>query len=990
MKFAAYSFFMIKNSIQQKLEKLQEHIKGDVFTTETWRLMYATDASAYRELPLGVVRPKDADDIKTLISFVHDEGISLIPRTAGTSLAGQVVGSGIVADVSKYMTAILEINTEEHWICVQPGVVLDELNKRIQPYGLFFGPETSTSSRCMIGGMVGNNSCGAHSLIYGSTREHVLSIKAILSDGSEVEFKPLTKKEFLAKSQENTLEGRIYRNINTILSNPENQQEIREQFPDKNIPRRNMGYAIDLLLESEPFTDEGKPFNFCTLLAGSEGTLAFTTEIKLHLLPLPPKEKALICVHHHNLEEALKANLIALKYQPGSVELMDDVIMECTKSNIEQNRNRFFVKDNPGAILIVEFARNSKEEILDIAKKMEAEMRQAGYGYHFPIVFGSDCARVWALRKAGLGLLSNIPGDARPVAVTEDTAVHPEVLPEYIAEFKTMLASHGLSCVYYAHVATGELHLRPVLNLKDPKHVELFHTVATETARLVKKYRGSLSGEHGDGRLRGEFIPLMLGEHNYQLFKDIKATWDAQNIFNPGKIVNTPAMNTFLRYRTGEPFRDLKTIFDFSKSGGMLRAIESCNGSADCRKSAIMGGTMCPSFMATLDENATTRARANILREFLTNSTKPNPFDHKEIYSILDLCLSCKGCKAECPSNIDMAKYKAEFLQHYYDANGIPLRTRLIAYITKINSLGSILPSVFNFFVENKFTSGILKKMLGFAPKRSIPALYKFTLRSWLKKNTPNAGNMQGLKGKVYLFADEFSNYNDTEIGIKAVKLLSQLGYQVEIPKHGESGRTYISKGLIRTAQKIANQNVSLLKDLISDKTPLIGIEPSAILSFRDEYPELVKPELRKDAAQLSKNALLFDEFIVREAEKGNISAKQFTSEAKTIKLHGHCQQKSVATTETTKKMLTLPTNYTVEEIKSGCCGMAGSFGYEKEHYQLSMKVGELVLFPEIKKAADDVLIAAPGTSCRHQIFDGTHRKALHPVEILFDALKGK
>ncbi len=990
MKFAAYSFFMITNSIQQKLEKLQERIKGDVFTAETWRLMYATDASAYRKLPLGVVRPKDASDIKTLISFAHDEKTSLIPRTAGTSLAGQVVGGGIVVDVSKYMTNILEINAEEHWIRVQPGVVLDELNKKVQPYGLFFGPETSTSSRCMIGGMVGNNSCGAHSLIYGSTREHVLSIKAILSDGSEAEFKSLTKKEFLAKGQENTLEGHIYQNINAILSNPENQQEIREQFPDKNIPRRNMGYAIDLLLESEPFADEGKPFNFCTLLAGSEGTLAFTTEIKLHLLPLPPKEKALICVHHHNLEEALKANLIALKYQPGSVELMDDVIMECTKSNIEQNRNRFFVKGDPGAILIVEFARNSKEEILDIAKKMEAEMRQAGYGYHFPIVFGSDCARVWALRKAGLGLLSNIPGDARPVAVTEDTAVHPEVLPEYIAEFKTMLDSHGLSCVYYAHVATGELHLRPVLNLKDPKHVELFHTVALETARLVKKYRGSLSGEHGDGRLRGEFIPLMLGEHNYRLFKDIKATWDAQNIFNPGKIVDTPAMNTSLRYRTGEPFRNLKTIFDFSKSGGMLRAIESCNGSADCRKSAIMGGTMCPSFMATLDENATTRARANILREFLTNSTKTNPFDHKEIYSILDLCLSCKGCKAECPSNIDMAKYKAEFLQHYYDANGIPLRTRLIAYITKINSLGSILPSVFNFFVENKFTSGILKKMLGFAPKRSIPALYKFTLRSWLKKNTPNAEYTEGLKGKVYLFADEFSNYNDTGIGIKAVKLLSQLGYRVEIPKHGESGRTYISKGLIRTAQKIANRNVSLLKDLISDETPLIGIEPSAILSFRDEYPELVKPELREAAVKLSQNALLFDEFIVREAEKGNISAKQFTSETKTIKLHGHCQQKSVATTETTKKMLTLPTNYTVEEIKSGCCGMAGSFGYEKEHYELSMKVGELVLFPEIRKAADDILIAAPGTSCRHQIFDGTHRKALHPVEILFDALKGK
>jgi len=966
---------------------LQSQLNGELFSDNARKIMYATDASAYREMPVAVAYPKDKEDIKKIIAFALANKTAIIPRTAGTSLAGQVVGKGIIMDVSKYFTQILEINEKEKWVRVQPGVVLDELNYILTKYGLFFGPETSTSSRCMIRGMVGNTSCGAHSLIYGSTRDHVISVKAILSDGSEVEFSELNHFEFDSKCKGDKLENRIYKNISSILFDSKNQKEIKEQYPDKKLKRRNTGYAIDLLLDCEPFTINGPKFNFCNLLAGSEGTLAFLTEIKLNLVPLPPKEKALLCVHLKSVEEALHTNLIALKHQPVSIELMDKAIMDLTKENITQNKNRFFVKGDPGAILIVEFAEEHFKTIEDKAKALEEELIAAGYGFHFPLVTGSDMKKVWDLRKAGLGILSNYPGDAKPVSLIEDTAVHPEYLPAYIKEIDDMLKRYGLSTVYYAHIATGELHIKPALNLKNATDVELFRTIAWETARIVKKYKGSLSGEHGDGRLRGEFIPFMIGEHNYQLLKDIKNTWDPNHIFNPGKITDTPNMNTALRFEQSTIEREIPTIFDFSYDRGILRAVEKCNGSADCRKTNIIGGIMCPSYMATLDENNTTRARANILREFLTHSPKKNPFDHKEIYDVMDLCLSCKGCKSECPSNVDITKYKTEFLQHYYDEHGISLRTRMIAHITQINRLGAIVPAVFNFFVTNSFTSYIAKFLLGFAPKRSIPALYKITLQNWFKKFEVQRNVAALTKGKVYLFADEFTNYNDTEIGIKAVKLLTQLGYQVELPKHIQSGRTYLSKGLLRKAKKIANTNVLMLKDLISEKTPLLGIEPSGILTFRDEYKELVDDALKPDAVRLASNSWMIDEFIAEEFEKGKIDKNLFSKENASIKLHGHCHQKSIASTVPTKKMLEIPENYKVEEIKSGCCGMAGAFGYEKEHYEVSMKVGELVLFPEIRKITENVLIAAPGTSCRHQIKDGTGRNAYHPIAILFDAL---
>ncbi len=970
--------------IHRELDALKANFEGDIWIDEHSRLLYATDASAYREMPLAVCRPKHKQDVHRIIQFSNKHSVPIVPRAAGTSLAGQVVGAGIIVDISKYMTKILEINVEEHWVKLEPGVILDELNLILKPYNLFFGPETSTSSRCMIGGMVGNNSCGAHSLIYGSTREHTLQLETILSDGSEVVFENLSKASFDEKCKLQTLEGKIYRNIQAILSSEENQQEIISQFPHPDLERRNTGYAIDLLLRDSFFGSDNQFFNFAKLLAGSEGTLAFTTAITLNLVPLPPKEKALVCVHLKDVPQSTRANLIVLKHQPASVELMDKAIMDLTKENRNQDKNRFFVQGDPGAILIVEFAEDSPAAIEAKISAMEKDMRAAGYGLHFPVVRGADIGKVWTLRKAGLGLLSNMPGDAKPVPVIEDTAVLPELMPQYIDEFDAILRQYGLECVYYAHIATGELHLRPVLNLKDPKDVELFHTIALESAKLVKKYRGSLSGEHGDGRLRGEFIPLMIGEKNYLLIQQIKETWDPKHIFNPGKITETPKMNESLRYVSGKPTKEFETIFDFSATHGFLRAVEKCNGSGDCRKTELSGGTMCPSYMASRDEQNTTRARANTLREFITNSNKANPFDHREIYDSLDLCLSCKACKSECPSNIDLTKFKAEFLQHWYDEHGVPLRSILIANIHRINRLGMLVPWFFNFVASSKWSSSLLKKSIGFAPQRRIPMLYKTTLRAWMIANKYQ-GELKN--GKVYLFADEFTNYNDVQIGIKAIRLLHKLGYEVVVPKHEVSGRTYLSKGLLRKAKEIANANVMHLGDIISSTHPLIGIEPSAILTFRDEYPELVNAELRTKAKQLGNNALMIDEFIAKEIADGKISQELFTDKALKIKYHGHCQQKAIASTKPIIQMLSFPKNYTVKEIPSGCCGMAGSFGYEKEHYDLSMKVGELVLFPAVRNKDAEEEIVAQGTSCRHQIEDGTQTHAKHPIEILFEAL---
>jgi FAD/FMN-containing dehydrogenase/Fe-S oxidoreductase len=963
-------------------ENLRERLAGDIYTDQAMRVLYATDASSYRELPAAVVRPKNRNDIIELINFASENSLSVIPRGAGTSLAGQVVGSGIVADVSKYLNRIVEFNKEERWVVVEPGVNLAELNLFLAPHKLMFGPETSTANRCCLGGMLGNNSCGLHSIIYGSVRDHILEVETVLSDGSLAVFGELTKDEFRQKCHGSTLEAAIYRKINEVLGTSENREKIEEGYPDKRLTRRNNGYALDILADTDPFVSNGRKINISKLLAGSEGTLAFTVSMKLNLIPVPEKKIALLCAHFSSLHDALTANITALKYSPASIELIDDFILSCTKDNIEQAKNRFFIKGNPAVVLIIEFLEDTVEEIEKKATMLEKDLLAGGYGYHFPLIKDAEgMKRVWELRKAGLGVLLNIPGTKRSVQVIEDTAVHPELYPQYIEEFTDILEKYSLKCSYYGHIATGELHLSPLLDLKDPADIELYKTIALEIAVLVKKFRGSLSGEHGDGRLRGEFIPLMLGEEVYSMLKEIKQAFDPKNILNPGKIIDTPSITENLRYIAGSAFPYTDTVFTFPERDGILYAAEKCSGSGDCRKSHLIGGTMCPTFMATRDEENSTRGRANLLREYLTRSEKPNRFDHKELFRVMDLCISCKACKSECPSNVDMAKFKGEFLSHYYKTHGIPLRSLLVAWLPILNIPGMWFRPVTNFLVSNT----LFKKILGIEQKRNLPLLGKTSLLSWQRKQDTEKRNG---KRTVYLFADEFTNFNESELGIKCILLLEKLGYSVIIPRSAVSARTFLSKGLLKKARDIARKNILLLSDIVSPDNPLVGIEPSAILGFRDEYPEIAGDDLKEKALRLASCSFTVDEFLASETEQGRIDRSLFTDEIAEILYHGHCQQKAVASTASVITMLTLPQNYRVKEIASGCCGMAGAFGYEKEHYDLSMKIGELVLFPAIRDAAPETIISASGTSCRHQIFDGTGRRAIHPVEVLYNALK--
>jgi FAD/FMN-containing dehydrogenase/Fe-S oxidoreductase len=968
------------------LQHLSTQLDGNLQFDSLTKTLYATDASVYREIPLAVAFPKSIDDIQKLILFATKNGTSLIPRTAGTSLAGQCVGNGIVVDVSKYFTQILEFNKEERWVRVQPGVVRDELNRFLKPHGLFFSPITSTANRAMIGGMVGNNSSGTTSIVYGVTRDKVISLHTVLSDGKIAVFGELSKEEFEQKTQIETLEGKIYKQIAAELGDSEICQEIHAQFPKKSIHRRNTGYAVDELLKAEIFEGNEK-FNFCKLLAGSEGTLAFTTEVKISLDPLPEPIEVVVAGHFVSIHESMKSAQVAMKHPATAVELMDKIILDCTKESIEYSKNRYFVEGDPMAILMIEFRGNTLEEAMQKAESLIQDLKNAGLGYAYPIIEPARVSAAWALRAAGLGLLGNIPGDPKAVACIEDTAVDIEDLADYIDELDEILKGFNQNPVHYAHAGAGEIHMRPILDLKKSEDVEEFYKISLASAQLVKKYQGSLSGEHGDGRVRAAFIPLMVGEQNYQLFRRIKYSWDPSNIFNPGKIVDAAPMNKFLRYEPEMVTPEHKTVFDFSQAGGILRLAEKCNGSGDCRKLPASGGTMCPSFMATRNERDTTRGRANTLREFLTMDKKENAFDHPEIKEAMDLCLSCKGCTAECPSNVDMASMKAEFLYQYQKTNGIPLRSRAFAHINELNEIGSKISGISNFFLANKLTGGILKSILGVAPQRNLPEISSISLKNWFAKNYDSLPGAAVEIKKVYFFVDEFTNHNDTQIGIKAISLLKRLGYGVMVVDHEESGRSALSKGLLPKAKKHAEANVRVFRNLVNGNTPLIGLEPSAILSFRDEYPRIVSTELVEDAKKLKNHCLVIDEFLGREVAAGNIQADLFTSAARKIKLHGHCHQKALSSMNWTQKFLSLPANYTVELIPSGCCGMAGSFGYEVEHFEISQQIGELVLFPAVRNSDQETLIAAPGTSCRHQIADGTGRKAMHPVEILWEAL---
>lgn len=970
---------------KQILGRLDAQIEGELFTDDLHRILFATDASVYRELPLGVVFPKQSEDIQTIIRFCSDHSISIIPRAGGTSLAGQCVGSGLVVDISKYLIHVLEVDVHNKTARVQPGVIRDELNYLLKSDGLMVGPNTSTANRATIGGMVGNNSCGTTSIVHGSTRDHIVKLKGFLSDGSDVEFRKLTLEQFNLKCTIQNLEGDIYRHLKLLVTDEELQNDIRINYPRSTVKRRNTGYALDLLLENIDLEDNESTIDVCKLICGSEGTLVFISEVTIGLVDVPPANEVLVALQFPSVSESLSTVPFIMNFAPFACELMDKTILDCTKGQRLYEKDRHFLKGDPEAVLLVSFVDKALEKAELLIENLIQSLKENAFEFEYSIV-KNKIDKIWNLRKAGLGLLANLPGDDKAVACIEDTAVAIEDLSSYIDEFGKLMDHYGQKSVYYAHAGAGEIHLRPILNLKKKEDRELFYQISLDSARLVKKYKGSLSGEHGDGRVRAPFIRDVYSDRIYDAFCALKRAFDEKDIFNPGKIVNAKKIDADLRYEENHNENSYDTMFDFSDTGGILRAAEKCNGSGDCRKLPLSGGTMCPSYMATRNERETTRGRANVLREILSRPDSKNAWDSNELKEAMDLCLSCKGCTSECPSNVDMSTLKAEFLHQFQKANGTPFRSKVFTHFARLNALASYISPIANFFIKNTFTSSLIKKGLGVHSKRSIPVVNQTSLRKRYEGIRKEYTQVDKIRD-VYLFIDEFSNYNDHKVGEKAVRLLFALGYNVKIADHQESGRAAISKGSLDYAKKAAEMNVQIFNPIVDENTPLLGIEPSAILTFCDEYPRLVREELRTAALELSKNVFTIETFLYKELIRGVIKESSFHSQKNTIFLHGHCHQKALTDMQEVAWLLSMPGNYQVEVIPSGCCGMAGSFGYETEHYDLSMEIGELVLFPAVRSLPENAIVVASGTSCRHQIYDGTGYQSKHAVEVLYDAL---
>ncbi len=971
-------------ALRNALEVLGPRLKGELRLDMLHRRLYSQDASVYQDAPIGVVFPKDVDDLREIVRFAAEFEVPLIPRAAGTSLAGQCVGEGLVVDVGRHMNQILELDVEGRWVRVQPGVILDDLNRFLAPHGLFFGPDTSTASRCMIGGMAGNNSCGTHSILYGTTRDHVLEMEVVFADAVVERIGPWTHDELAARREVDDVLGVGLRELDRILT--ERADLIRESYPRPEVARRNTGYAFDETLDMAPYTGGGDPFTLTRLLCGSEGTLGLTSELKLNLVDRP-KFKNVVAVHFDSLRDALEATVAAVEHEVAAVELMDRRILDLAKGNIEQERNRFFVEGDPDAILVVEFYGATREQIEAANAALIEDFVEKGLGYAHPIVDPPDDKRVWALRKAGLGILMGVPGDVKPVTVVEDTAVAVQVLPEYIDEFAEIMERHDTACVYYAHASVGELHLRPELNIKEPGDVEKFKAIAVEVTDLVKKFGGSISGEHGDGRLRAPMLEQFFGKEIADEHVAFKRAFDPGGLFNPGKIVDAEPIDVDWRVKPGEKTPYVDTVFDWSADMGLVRAVEKCNGAGACRKRAEAGGTMCPSYMATLDEKDSTRGRANVFRQVLMENEDPRTaMADEDLYDAMDLCVSCKGCKSECPASVDMARMKAEFLQNYHDAHGLPLGSRLMGHYGKMSRFAAWVPWLANFMLSFFLTKWLMGWFMKLAPERQLPAYAKKTFRKgWAKHTTPADASERPVVG---LYVDPFTEYTEPELAWATVRVLEAHGWKVDLVPIEEDGRTYISKGMLREARAELGKGIREAAKwmALNPDAKVVGVEPSALLTFRDEAPDLVEPSLKEAAIKLGERSMLLDEFIMEVgAAPGANDPFADAKDRGEVVLHGHCHQKAIVGTGPTVKALE-KAGYTVEVLNTGCCGMAGSFGYERDHYGLSMKIGELVLFPALRER-EGANVVAPGTSCRHQIKDGTGREAKHTAVWLDEAL---
>lgn len=954
-----------------------------IFTDSQTRHLYATDASMYEELPAGVAFPENEGDIRSIVDEANKKGISITARSAGTSLAGQTTGSGIIVDFSRHMNRILEINAKKKFARVQPGVIRDTLNRHAASHGLMFGPDTATTSRCMLGGMIGNNSCGLFSIKHKTPREHIQEIHAVLSDGSTAIFKPLTNHELEQKKQLDTLEGHIYRSILQLIE--QNRDKIIAAYPHPEIIRRNTGYALDRLCQMQPFNPDGRPFNMAELLCGSEGTLAMTTSVKIGLVGTS-EHRIVLAPHFNSVDAAMRATVEAINYEPAAVELIDDIILEATKDNIEQRKNRFFLQGDPKCILIIQIEGDSKIEIEQKAEALKAKLKQKDLTTTIPVLYDEqEMNRAWELRKAGLGLLMGLGKKEPTASFCEDTAVRVQDLPAYIQDFYKLLKKFNTHCVFYGHASVGVLHLRPVIDISTSDGMETVKKFSVEIAHLIKKYNGSLSGEHGDGRVRAPYIEIVLGTEMVELLKRVKEIWDPKTIFNPGKIVNPLGIDNDLRTSVNvEKNTPLETQFNWRKEGSFEQALNLCNGAGVCRKLAESGGTMCPSYMATKEEKDSTRGRANLFRQ-LFSGVNPDAMAPKELHDALDLCISCKGCKSECPANVDMARMKAEFTQSWHEENGVSLSEHFFAQSGRFYSIASRFSNITNWLVSKPLSKELAYRLFNISPQRNLPTFSNEPFMQWLKiyslssEDGIRRPSKADARRRVALFVDLFTNYHEPYIARAAYRFLEQRGYEIIVPKLHELGRTQLSKGMLKHAKRTLDNALPKLAGLAAQGIPIIGLEPSEILTLRDEYLDLCDDDQLANAKMVAESSYTFAEFSATILKDEEVAS---TNTGKEVYIHEHCHTKSIGDSNASAAALE-KAGYHVRLLKTGCCGMAGSFGYEANHYDVSMDIGNLTLFPLIKELPDDAIICAPGFSCRHQVMDGTGRKAYHPAELL-------
>ncbi len=982
----------LKAAQSSELEKfLKKRVSGDVFCGEHERALYSTDASIYQIMPAGVVVPRTQEDVVAAVEAAIAFGLSIVPRGGGTSLSGQSIGPGIVLDFSKYMNRAV-IDPTSRTARVQPGVVLDQLNAAAAPHGLQFGPDVATSSRANVGGMIGNNSAGARSTWQGKAVDSVIALDMVLSDATTTTLAPVTPHELRQRQVQDDLVGQMYREVERIVV--ANRDEIMTKFPA--ILRRVSGYNLDEFVpecrsrypqpcllgparENEAKMYPGADFNLAKLVVGGEGGLGVVTEALVHMLPLP-KVRAIVVLHFDSMEHAVASVGRILACNPSAAELLDGLVLELAEQSLEYRNYLDFVVGKPQSLVLVEFNGESRDEVQAKAEALTEKLEgQPGLYHVLPALEKDLCDHVWACRKASLPLLLGVPGLRKPVAFVEDGAVSPEHLPQFVARFRQIMDRHETEGAFYGHASVGCLHIRPMLNLRDPVDIERLRRISHDVCALVLEFGGAMSGEHGDGLARSYLNEQLFGSRLYQAFKEIKAAFDPHNRMNPGKVVDGPSPTDDLRYGEQYGTMEFTPTFDFSRQGGFAASVELCNGAGVCRK--LQGGTMCPSFMVTRDEEHSTRGRANALRMVLSGALPPEELTGRRLFETYELCLECKGCKAECPSNVDVAKLKAEFLDNYQRHHGASLGARVMARAAMVNRIGSALAPVSNWLGRLPGAGRLAARMLGVDPRRPLPQFQRRHFRKWFRRHRRRmkhraANGQHASRGPIVLLDDCLTSYCEPSVNQAAVCVLEAAGYDVQLASLGCCGRTYVSKGFLAAAKRIAEQNVRQLADWARQGVPIVGCEPSCLLMLVDEYPELVPGN---DAELVASQAALVDSHLVQAGIE-----LPLTSRDTRVVVHGHCHQKALVGAQDTVAALSRVPGSSVELVDSGCCGMAGSFGYE--HYDLSMAIGERVLFPAVCNA-ENAQIIAPGFSCRHQIAHGTGRVAKHPVEWLAECL---